>query len=62
MSASTNLLEVLVFLAAYDELTERKLFLEAVEEGTADLKAGRVFDHADVVAEVKKRFGRRGRR
>lgn len=43
--------------AAYDELTERFRFMEAVEQGLADVEAGRVTPHEEVVAEMRRRFG-----
>ena len=43
--------------AAYDELTERFWFMKSVEEGLADVEAGRVTPHEDVVAEMRRRFG-----
>jgi predicted transcriptional regulator len=35
---------------------EREAFMTAVEEGLADLKAGRVFTHEQVQAEMRRRF------
>lgn len=43
--------------AAYDELTERFRFMESVERGLADVEAGRVTPHEEVVAEMRSRFG-----
>ncbi|MDY0001998.1 MAG: type II toxin-antitoxin system Phd/YefM family antitoxin [Polyangia bacterium] len=43
--------------AAYDELTERFRFMEAVELGLADVEAGRVTPHEEVVAKMRRRFG-----
>jgi len=43
--------------AAYDELTERFRFMESVERGLADVEAGRVTPHEEVVAEMRRRFG-----
>ncbi len=43
--------------AAYDELTKRFRFMEAVERGLADVEAGRVTSHEEVVAEMRRRFG-----
>jgi predicted transcriptional regulator len=34
-------------------------FLAAIDEGLADLAAGRVHSHAEVVAEFERRFGKR---
>jgi prevent-host-death family protein len=48
---------VLLSPASFDRLTERARFLAAVEEGIADSDAGRVTDHAIVVAEMQKRYG-----
>ncbi len=41
--------------AAFDELTARARFVDAVEEGLTDVEAGRVHSHESVVAEL---FGR----
>ncbi len=49
---------VLLSPAAYDELTERYRFVGAVEQGLADVEAGRVTPHREVVAEMRRRFGR----
>ena len=49
---------VLLSPRVYDALTERARFVEAVHEGLADAEAGRVTDHATVVADLKKRRGR----
>jgi predicted transcriptional regulator len=35
-------------------------FLAAVDEGLADLAAGRTHPHEEVVAEFERRFGKRG--
>lgn len=43
--------------AAYDELTKRFRFMEAIERGLADVEAGRVTPHDEVVAEMRRRFG-----
>ena len=43
--------------AAYDELTERFRFMEAVERGLADVEAGRVTPHEEVVVEMRRHFG-----
>jgi prevent-host-death family protein len=48
---------VLLSPSAYDELTERYRFVNAVEQGLADADAGRVIPHAEVVAEMRRRFG-----
>lgn len=50
---------VLLSPRSYDELTERARFLAAIDEGLADVEAGRVHSHEDVVAEMKQRFGKR---
>jgi len=42
----------------YDLLTERARFVAAVSEGLADAEAGRLTDHAEVVAEMERRFGK----
>lgn len=49
---------VLLSAKAFDALSERARFLAAVEEGLADSEAGRTVPHAEVEAEMKKRFGR----
>lgn len=46
---------VLLSPRAYDALTERARFVEAVHEGLADSDAGRWTDHASVVTEAKRR-------
>jgi len=48
---------VLLSPAAYDELAERFRFMRAVEQGLADVKAGRVTAHEEIVAEMRRRFG-----
>ncbi len=48
---------VLLSPAAYDELTEHVRFMRAVEQGLADVEAGRVTPHEEVVAEMRRRFG-----
>ncbi len=48
---------VLLSPAAYDELTERFRFMRAVEQGLADVEAGRVTPHEEVVEEMRRRFG-----
>lgn len=35
---------------------ERERFIAAVERGLADVEAGRVHSHAEVVAEMRERF------
>lgn len=35
---------------------ERERFIAAVEAGLADVEAGRVYSHAQVQAEMRKRF------
>jgi prevent-host-death family protein len=50
---------VLLSPRAYDELTERARFVAAAQEGLDDAEAGRVQAHADVVKEMKARFGRK---
>jgi predicted transcriptional regulator len=35
---------------------ERERFIAAVEAGLADVAAGRVYSHAEVQAEMRKRF------
>ena len=48
---------VLLSPAAYDELIERFRFMKSVEQGLADVEAGRVTPHEEVVAEMRRRFG-----
>ena len=48
---------VLLSPAAYDELTEHFRFMKSVEQGLADVEAGRVTPHEEVVAEMRRRFG-----
>jgi len=50
---------VLLSPAAYDELTERFRFTRSVEEGLADVEAGRVTPHEEVVGEMRRRFSDR---
>ena len=52
---------VLLSPRAFDQLVERARLVAAVEEGLADVKAGRVVDHQEVVKEVRSRFGSRKR-
>jgi len=47
---------VLLSPSAYDELTERFRFMRSVEHGLADVEAGRVVPHEEVVAEMRRRF------
>ncbi|MBN2495289.1 MAG: type II toxin-antitoxin system Phd/YefM family antitoxin [Deltaproteobacteria bacterium] len=42
--------------AAFDELTDRHRFIEAVEEGLADAEAGRITTHDTLVAEIHRRY------
>jgi prevent-host-death family protein len=49
---------VLLFSQAFDDLMTQVHFVAAVEEGLADAEAGRMHSHAEVVAEMKKRFRR----
>jgi prevent-host-death family protein len=48
---------VLISPAAYDEMTERFRFIRSVEQGLADVEAGRVVSHEEVVGEMRRRFG-----
>jgi prevent-host-death family protein len=48
---------VLLSPRAFDALTEQARFVAAVTEGLADAEAGRLHDHADVVARMKARYG-----
>ncbi len=48
---------VLLSPRAFDELTARARFVAAVQAGIEDAEAGRVHGHADVVREMKARFG-----
>jgi predicted transcriptional regulator len=47
---------VLLSPRAFDELTERARFVEAVAEGLADADAGKVHAHADVARRLKARL------
>ena len=47
---------VLVSPSVFDELSERTRFVAAVEEGLRDAEAGRLTDHATVVAEMRRRY------
>jgi predicted transcriptional regulator len=49
---------VLLSPQAFDALTERARFVEAVEAGLADSEAGRVHSHDEVRRATKARFGR----
>jgi prevent-host-death family protein len=49
---------VLLSPQAFDALTERARFVEAVEEGLADSAAGRVLAHDEVRRAMRARFGR----
>src|SRR5512139_2995110 len=46
---------VLLSPAQFDALSERAQFRAAIDEGLADLQAGRVHSHAAVVADLTKR-------
>lgn len=46
---------VLLSPAQFDALTERARLVDAIDEGLADVKAGRVHTHASVVARFKKK-------
>ena len=48
---------VLLSPQAFDELTEKARFVEAVEEGLGQAKAGRVQPHEEVVRRMHARFG-----
>ena len=48
---------VLLSPKAYDELTERLRFAEAVQQGLADIEAGRIKTHESIVDEMNRRFG-----
>ena len=47
---------VLLSPRAFDELTERGRFIEAVNRGMADAVAGRVAPHDEAVRRMKARF------
>lgn len=47
---------VLLSPAAYDELTEQFRFMRSVEQGLADIDAGRVIPHEEVVGEMRQRY------
>jgi predicted transcriptional regulator len=42
---------------AHDEPTERLRFMRSVDQGLADVGAGRVTPHEEIVAEMRLRFG-----
>ena len=48
---------VLVSPAAFDALSERVRFLEAIAQGMDDADAGRLVDHQSMVAESRTRYG-----
>lgn len=48
---------VLLSPRAFDALTARARFVGAVQAGLTDADAGRVHHHADVVREMRARFG-----
>jgi prevent-host-death family protein len=48
---------VLLSPRAFDALTEQARFVASVSEGLADAEAGRLHDHADVIARMKARYG-----
>jgi len=45
----------------YEAMVDREEFLEAVDAGLEDMRAGRVTALKDVEAEFRKRFGRKPR-
>ena len=47
---------VVISAEDYDRIQERERFLTAVARGMADLTAGRVVAHDDVVAEFERRW------
>ncbi len=47
---------VLLSPAAFDELTERHQFVDAVQEGMADERAGRSFTSDEVFEAIEKRI------
>ena len=47
---------VLLSPRAFDELVEQARFVAAVNEGLADVEAGRVYSHAEVKKRLKARF------
>jgi len=46
---------VLISPAEYDELVYKKLFIESVNRGLSDVKAGKVYSTAEVKEELQKR-------
>jgi prevent-host-death family protein len=52
---------VLLSPQAFDELTEQARFVTAVNEGSADARAGRVHSHAAVMRRMQRRFGRKAK-
>lgn len=52
---------VLLSPEAFDALTERARFVSAVEEGLADVEAGRVHSHASVQRRLAARYGVKAR-
>ncbi|MBC7543646.1 MAG: type II toxin-antitoxin system Phd/YefM family antitoxin [Candidatus Sericytochromatia bacterium] len=48
---------VLLSPQAFDALTERARFVEAIDAGLADADAGRVQPHDEVARRLKARFG-----
>lgn len=47
---------VLLSPEAYDQLTRRLRFITAVEEGLADVEAGRLTPHEEVVTKLQQRI------
>ncbi|MFP2927102.1 type II toxin-antitoxin system Phd/YefM family antitoxin [Pyxidicoccus sp. 3LG] len=52
---------VLLSPESFDELTEKVRFIASIEEGLEDARGGRVHPHAEVVAELKRRYRRPAR-
>ena len=50
---------VLLSPEAFDELTERARFVDAIDEGLRDAESGRIHTHESVVQRMKNRFGRK---
>ena len=50
---------VLLSPQAFDELTERARFVAAVEQGLADVDAGRVHSHAQVARRLHRRLSKK---
>lgn len=48
---------VLLTAAQFDELTDRKDFVAEVQEGLADVGAGRTMSTDELTARLEKRFG-----